>query len=125
MRYEGDTNLRELRLHLGEQIARENDAHGTDGSLLSEAEAQAVLLAVMDGRSAVSQEELQKVVRQFEEAKANWLALRATLSGHVTIRLENGELQFRMGAGGYVVRPPHPHQPFETLPGMPPALGEG
>ena len=116
-----EVRVRRLRRQLGRQIVRENDTEGTPESPLSEAEAKALVLAVMDGRPNVSDEELREVMRQFAEAKAGWYALRAALSGYVAISLEDGELRFQLGEAGRDC----PRPPFCPVPGVPPALGEG
>ena len=120
-----DSRIRQLRIGLGEKIVRENDIAGTEDSVLSEAEMQALLLAVMDGKPDVTTEEVQAVVHQFEEAKATWYALRTMLARDVAIYLENGELRFRFREAGVAAPVPPGPPPFDGLLGIPPARGEG
>jgi hypothetical protein len=102
-------DLGTFRLGLGQQVEREAGVEAAEGEILTEAEMNALLLSIMDGRDEVHEDEIREIIGLFQKAKQGWVTLRATLSGMVAIRLNGGELSFRLGEVGQVVAKENPH----------------
>ncbi len=100
--------LTEYRLKLWNTIETEKDFEGHDGLALSDAEAKALYLSILDGGQFVSESEQEEILNEYNEAKKRWVFLRNMLIGFYRIRMAKKELEFSIGDSGKIILEQNP-----------------